>query len=275
MAAPPADPKALDLTPPEGMSERAATRWAQLTERVKVVPELERRATEAETALSSVRQMVTRSGLAPDEFQDMLEIGRLFKSSTPTDLKAALERVDQLRTDLATRLGVDAPGADPLVKHPDLQAKVDGMTLSRADALEIVRLRTATAAAEARQTAAQRSEQEVATYQQTVQSAAQQMDAALAERAATPGHAERVAFIRSHFSNPANLQTFVATYQPTQWKAALLMMYDAHVPAPKAPPPAAPQPLRPSSAALGRPVSNGQPVTAQSAVAGAFERLGL
>mgnify|MGYP000246292363 CR=1 FL=1 len=47
-----------------------------------------------------------------------------------------LGQLDGLRADLATRLGVDAPGVDVLAQHPDLKAKVDGMTLSREDALE-------------------------------------------------------------------------------------------------------------------------------------------
>lgn len=270
--APPVDPKALDLTPPEGITERAKTRWTELAERAKAVPELERRATEAEAALTGVRELVAQSGLQPDEFQGMLGMGRLFKSTDPKDMQAALQQLDGLRADLATRLGVDAPGVDVLAQHADLKAKVDNMTLSREDALEIVRLRGT--AAQANQATA--ATQEMQQFQQTVQAAATEMDATLAARAATPGHAEKVAFIKSQLADPKRIQEFVTTYQPHQWKAAVLMMYDAYTPpAPASAVPNTPQPLRPGHVASGVRVPNGKPVSSSDAVANAWDAIGL
>jgi len=269
---PPADPKALDLTPPEGINERSKTRWTALADQAKLVPELERRATEAETALTGVRELVQQSGLQPEEFQGMLAMGRLYKSSDPKELQQALEQLDGLRADLATRLGVDAPGVDVLAAHPDLKSKVEGMMLSREDALEIVRLRN-TAAQASQATAASRDMQQ---YQQTVQAAAKEMDATLAARAATPGHQAKVDHIRQYFADPARLQAFVTTYQPNQWKAAVLMMYDTYTPAPAMPTvPAAPQPLRPGHVASGVRVPNGKPVSSTEAVTNAWDALGL
>lgn len=266
------EPKADDLTPPEDISERSKGRWATLSERAKMVPELEKRATEAETALAGVRELVQQSGLQPEEFQGMLAMGRLYKSSDPAELKQALEQLDGLRADLATRLGVDAPGVDVLAAHPDLKSKVEGMTLSREDALEIVRLRN-TAAQASQATAASRDMQQ---YQQTVQAAAKEMDATLAARAATPGHQAKVDHIRQYFADPARLQAFVTTYQPNQWKAAVLMMYDTYTPAPAMPTvPAAPQPLRPGHVASGVRVPNGKPVSREEAVTNAWDALGL
>lgn len=268
----PADPKALDLTPPEGINERSKTRWTALADQAKLVPELERRATEAETALTGVRELVAQSGLQPDEFQGMLTMGRLYKSSDPKELQAALEQLDGLRADLATRLGVDAPGVDVLAQHADLKAKVDGMTLSREDALEIVRLRGT--AAQANQATA--ATQEMQQFQQTVKAAATEMDATLAARAATPGHAEKVAFIKSQLADPKRIQEFVTTYQPHQWKAAVLMMYDAYTPpAPASVVPNTPQPLRPGHVSSGTRVPNGKPVSSADAVANAFDAIGL
>lgn len=269
---PPADPKALDLTPPEGINERSKTRWTALADQAKLVPELERRATEAETALTGVRELVAQSGLQPDEFQGMLTMGRLYKSSDPKELQAALEQLDGLRADLATRLGVDAPGVDVLAQHPDLKAKVDGMTLSREDALEIVRLRGT--AAQASQVNA--SQQEMAQFQTTVQNAAKEMDATLAARAATPGHQAKVDHIKAYFSDKARLTEFVTTYQPNQWKAAVLMMYDSYTPPAPAPAiPTAPQPLRPGHVASGVRVPNGKPISSTDAVANAWDAVGL
>ena len=269
----PADSKAIDLTPPEGITERSKTRWTALADQARLVPDLEKRATEAETALTGVRELVAQSGLQPDEFQGMLQMGRLFKSADPKELQEALQQLDGLRADLATRLGVDAPGIDVLAQHPDLKAKVDGMTLSREDALEIVRLRGK--GAQADQT--QASQQEMAQFQATVKAAATEMDATLAARAATPGHAEKVAFIKSQLADPKRIQEFVTTYQPHQWKAAVLMMYDAYTP-PAAPAPvipAAPQPLRPGHVASGVRVPNGKPISSTDAVANAWDAVGL
>ena len=201
----------------------------------------------------------------------MLTMGRLYKSSDPKELQQALEQLDGLRADLATRLGVDAPGVDVLAAHPDLKSKVEGMMLSREDALEIVRLRN-TAAQASQATAASRDMQQ---FQQTVQRAATEMDATLAARAATPGHQAKVDHIRQYFADPARLQAFVTTYQPNQWKAAVLMMYDTYTPPPAPVIPNIPQPLRPGNVSAGVRVPNGKPVSREEAVTNAWDALGF
>lgn len=268
----PADPKALDLTPPEGITERSKTRWTALADQAKLVPELERRVTETEAQLNGVRDLVAQSGLDQTEFVNMLDMGRLFKSADPKELQAALQQLDGLRADLATRLGVDAPGIDVLDQHPDLKAKVDGMTLSREDALEIVRLRGKGAQADQTQASQQQMEQ----FKRACQNAATEMDATLAQRAATPGHQAKVDHIRQYFADAAKLQGFVTTYQPNQWKAAILMMYDAYTPPAPAPViPTTPQPLRPGHVASGVRVPNGKPISSTDAVANAWDAIGL
>lgn len=272
----PADPaakpkaEALDETPPEGTNERNKQRWTELVERAKAVPDLERRATEAETQLTSVRQMVAESGLGQDEFAGMLQIGRMFKSSNPEDLKTAMSELDVLRSDIAARLGVDAPGIDLLAKHPDLAADVDSMAISRERALEIVKLRDG----QARQQQTQQQTQEMTEFQNTVRNAAVQMDATLAQRASTPGHAAKVEFIKSQLSDPAKMQKFVATYRPDQWQSVVLTMYDAYTPPPP-PAPAAPQPLRPGVVANGVRQTGNRPVSSTEAVGNAWELAGL
>lgn len=262
-------PGDIDLTPPDGMTDRAQARWAQLTERVKQVPELERRATEAATALDNVRRMVSDSGLAQDEFSDMLQMASLFKSNDPRSMQEALQQLDGLRADLAQRMGVEVAGVDLLAGHQDLKQKVDGMLLTREDALEIARLRGKGQQAD-QLTAEQREQQQ---HHQAIQQAAGSMEAALHKRAGTPGHEAKLKYIHGHFANPANLQSFVKTYQPQQWEAVLMTMYDAFTPQAPAQPPT-PQPLRPGALRPGAQVQTG-PVTAESAVSGAFDRLGL
>lgn len=262
-------PASEDLTPPEGMTERAAERWSKLTERVKLVPELERRATEAEEGLTAVRTLVQQSGLNEQEFSDMLATGRLLKSDKPEDLQAALTRLDAIRTDIAVRMGKDVPGTDPLSAHPDLLGEVESLSLTRERALEIVKLRNQ----ERNLTQTTEQQREVQQFQQQVSQAAGRMDAALASRANTPGHAQKVAFIQSKLADPQYLQGFVKRYTPEQWEGAVLDLYDAYnPPAPAAPAP--PQPLRPGNVRAGGPVRTG-PVTAESAIAAAASRLGI
>lgn len=256
------------------MNERSKARWAELTERVKTVPELERRATEATEQLDSVRRMVTDSGLAPDEFSTVLTLGRLYKSSDPKDLQSALDQIEGLRTDIATRLGTEVAGIDLLAQHPDLKQRVEGMTLSREDALEMVRLRT-------QNQTAQRTQDQTRAFQEfqvTVQNAAKEMDTTLEQRKHLPGHEAKVAFIKGQLSDPVRLQQFVTTYEPHQWQAAVLMMYDAYSPpaAPVAAPAPAPvpQPLRPGHVASGARVAT-QPTNAMDAVQNAFASIGL
>lgn len=259
-------PADVDLTPPEGMSDRAQQRWQQLTERAKLVPDLERRATEATTQLQSVRTMVNESGLSADEFTEMLQMASLFKRG---DAKA-LEQLDGLRADLATRLGVEVAGVDPLAAHPDLKADVESMALTKERALEIVKHRNATKRADERAAG----QNDLQQHRELIHSAAEQMNATLKAKAGTPGHEAKLKYIQAQFANPETLRTFVTTYQPQQWQAALLMMYDAFTPPVVAAPPPGPQPLRPGGRAAGAPVRVG-PVTSESAVQGAFDKLGL
>ena len=214
--------------------------------------------------------MVAESGLAQEEFAGMLQIGRMFKSDKPEDLQAALTEIDALRTNIATRLGIDAPGVDPLAKHADLVADVENMAISRERALEIAKLRDS----QARVQQTQQQTREMAEFQNTVRGAATQMDAALAQRASTPGHAAKVEFIKSQLSDPAKMQQFVSTYRPDQWQAVVLTMYDAYTPPPP-PAPAAPQPLRPGVVANGVRQAGNRPVSSTEAVGNAWELAGL
>ena len=256
-----------DLTPPDGMSDRAKERWATLTERVSTTKQ---QLAEATAHVENVRELVSRSTLAPEEFVQALDLGRMYKSNKPDDLKAALARLDEIRADVATRLGVDAPGVDLLAGHEDLKADVESMAITRERALEIARLRNTEKTVKSAETQQDAAEQ----YKAQIAQAGEAMNAVLAKRAAEPGHAAKLAVIEAHFKNPERLQKFVATYQPDQWPDAIMLMYEAiQVPAA----PAAPQgqqPLRPQPVVTGVRTMSG-PVTAESAVSNAFASIGL
>jgi hypothetical protein len=254
----------IDLTPPEGTSERGKERWNQLVERAKQVPDLERKFTETATQLQSVRELVNGSGLTAPEFTDFMETARLFKAGDPQALKV----LDGLRADLAQRLGVEVPGVDLLANHADLKADVESMTLTKERALEIARGR----GAEKRLQGLSDEDRDLDEHKKTITTAGQEMQTVLESRAGTAGHEHRIKVIAEHFQNPEKLKEFVNTYQPKQWKAAVLWMYD-NIAVPAQPGPG-PQPLRPTNARAGAPVRTG-PVTAESSVEGAFARLGM
>ena len=268
----PTDPKAFDLTPPEGMTERSKTRWTELADRAKQVPVLEQRATAAENSLNQVRTVIQESGLDPEEFGNVIQIGRLYKSNDAAELQSALEQLDGLRANVATRLGIEAPGVDILAKHPDLAAEVEDMSISRERAIELAAARDL----KARTTQQQQSSNELDQFKRNVTAAASDMETQLAARAATPGHAEKMAFLNAKLADPVYQKQFVSTYQPKQWAAAMLMLYDAYNPPAAGPTtPRPPQPLRPGHVNAGTRTSAGKPVTAIDAVKSAWDQAGL
>jgi hypothetical protein len=233
------------------LSERAKTRWATLAERAKQLPEISAKLAETQEQVQNIKALVNESRLAPDEFTNMLELGKRFKSSDPQDMKQALAQLDELRADLAMRSGLDVPGVDPLAKFSDLAQAVETMELGQDHALEIARSRIAAQRSQQQTAASQQQQQAV----QGMQAAAQQTETALQARASTPGHDAKVAYIKTYLSNPANQAAFVKNYEPHQWAAATMMMYDAYTP-PPAPPPIEP-PLRPSVRGHGGQVRTG------------------
>ncbi len=65
-------------------------------------------------------------------------------------------------------------------------------------------------------------------------------------------HPARLQAIQAYFAQPANVQSFVQTYHPTQWEPAIKWMYEQIRTAPA---PSHPSPLRSSATPLGQPSS--------------------
>jgi hypothetical protein len=242
----PEEKKDDDLTPPEGMKPASAERWGKLTERVKAA-ETERDQVRFE--VQNVRDLVNRSGLAPEEFVNTLEIGRLSKG-TASEKQQALKMLDEIRSGLAEELGIALPGVDPLEGHDDLKAMVENMEISPKAAAELALLRKSKQRTETVQAEQHTRTQAVAQYEQQANNAAAAITQAIEANAGKPGYEAKVKYLESFFSDPSKVQQFVATYQPNQWQPAIQLMYDSYnVPAL----PQTPQPLRPSL------ISNGSP----------------
>jgi hypothetical protein len=246
-AAKPAEPKAPEQEEAELLegvkSERGKERIKQVFAEKK----------QLEQDITEFRELVKSTGMSPQEFAQTLEFGRLMNSGDEKNLRVALEMVENQRTMLYAKLGVEAPGVDLLKGHDDLKQAVDNMEITRERAVELAKYRKQQAEVTQRQQVQQQSAQEQQAFQQQVQQAAHSMEAYLQTRANEVDHPARMKVITEHFKNPANLQAFVSTYRPEQWAATVKMMYD-NIQVPRQA--SAPQPIRSRPATLGTPAAN-------------------
>lgn len=224
-----------------------------------------------EQDINEVRELISSTKMSPDEFAQTLEYGRLINSGDEKDLRVALEIIEGQRSALYQRLGVEAPGVDLLAGHEDLKNAVENLEITKERALELAKYRKADQEKQAQVQALQQTQQQQAQYQKTVQDAAGAMEAYLSTRSHEVDHTARMEVIANHFKNPANLQEFVAKFEPHQWPTAIKLMYDGVVVS-KAPA-HSPQPLRSRPANLGSPSAAG--ATPLDRVASHMDKLGL
>lgn len=236
-----------------GLKERSRQRFQELKAQVS---ERDQRLQAYEGQVNEFRTAITDAGLDANGFAQMLQFAKLSNSNNPADLQVAQEMLTQQMAHISMRLGKEAPGIDLLKDFPDLKDEVENFRLSRERAVEIAKSRHMQAQQAAQY---QREQQHVQLQQQSVadiQTAQQQMDAYFKTRENEVDHPAKLAALQQHFSNPANMQEFVSTYQPQQWLHALRLMYDGirvQPPAPKAP-----QPLRSRAGSLGAPSAAAQ-----------------
>lgn len=251
----PADPPAQAKTPDQ---EEAEILEGVKSERGKErIREVFSQKKQLEQDIGEFKELITSTKMSPEQFAQTLEFGRLINSGDEKDLRVALGMIEEQRSLLYSKLGVEAPGVDLLAGHDDLKQAVDNMEITRERAVELAKFRKQDQEKQAQQQAQQRSVQEHNAFQSTVNSAATAMEAYLNTRANEADHPARMQVISEHFKNPANLQNFIQTYQPNQWAATIKMMYD-NIIVPKAPQAHAPQPLRSRPAVQGNPTSAGK-----------------
>ena len=223
-----------------------------------------------ETDIGEFREMVTSSGMNPQEFAQSLEFGRLVSSGNEADTRVALEMLETQRAQLYAKLGVEAPGVDLLADHADLKAQVDDMELTRERAIELAKFRKTDGDKKARETTERDALQGRQQFEQTVTTAAGQMEAYLDTRKSEVDHPARMRVISDHFRKPENLKTFIETYRPEQWGPTMKMMYDG-IQLPRTAPQQ--QPLRSRPTNLGAPASSG--TTAIDRIAQRMDSMGL
>lgn len=225
-----------------------------------------------ESDIGEFRALIQDTGMNAQEFARTLEFGRLVNSGDEKNLRVALEMIEDQRTMLYSKLGVEAPGIDLLAGHDDLKSAVDNMEITRDKAVELVKYRKADSDKKAIQQAADTATQNRQQFDTTVQSAAGTMDAYLTTRVQEVDHLPRMKVLSDHFKDPAKMQKFVTTYRPEQWAATVQMMYDS-IQVPRAPVQSQPQPIRSRPANLGTPAAGaGTPI---DRVAQRMESMGL
>lgn len=202
--------------------------------------------------LQAMQRTITSAGLDKESFANLMEISRLVSSNDPQEIERGLKAFEDVRTRMYQSLGREAPGVDLLAQYPDLAQKVNGMTMSREDALQIVQARQAQAAEKERY-AAQKAQQQELTR---IQSFGEQVQKTFAARSKEADFDARIEVLKKHFSRPGVVQQFVASNPPENWARALMWMYD-NVAMPAAQTAANPAPITQSRArSAGIRVSN-------------------
>lgn len=266
----PADPPAQAKTPEQ---EEAEILEGVKSERGKErIREVFTQKKQLEQDIGEFKELITSTKMSPEQFAQTLEFGRLINSGDEKDLRVALGMIEEQRSFLYSKLGVEAPGVDLLAGHDDLKQAVDNMEITRERAVELAKFRKQDQEKQAQQQAQQRSVQEHSAFQSTVNAAATAMETYLNTRANEADHPARMQVISEHFKNPANLQAFIQTYQPNQWAATIKMMYD-NIIVPKVSQQHAPQPLRSRPALQGQPTSAGK--TPFDRIASHIDNMGL
>ncbi len=263
---PPVEAKATPSTPPAADTAKPDADEAELLEGIKSERGKERirsilgERKQLKQDLQEIQTLVQSTGMAPQEFAQTLEFGRLVNSGNESDLRVALEMLEGTRAQLYARLGIEAPGVDLLADHADLKDAVNNLEITRDRAIELAKLRRTQQEQQAQTQAVQRNHQEAVQFRQHLQQAAGAMEGFLQSRSHEVDHPARMKVLSDHFRNPENLQNFVRTYAPEQWLPTLQWMY-SNITVPRQAPRANEQPLRSRPATLGtRSAAGGDPV---------------
>lgn len=181
-----------------------------------------------------ITDIVQQANLTPDAWANIFEFSRLVSSGDDNSLRLALNILENHRSSICKRLGVAAPGIDPLDDFPDLRQRVEAMDMPPDAALELAKLRRHQE--QQRATAMQQQQEQQFHYAQTQELKKFQEEAStfLRQRSSDPDYRARERQMEERFRRPGFLQKFVNTYAPHQWLPQLEFMYEnISVPQPK------------------------------------------
>ena len=158
-----AEAKAFGITKPD-----TTAKFKELSREAAKVKELGPRVAELSERVAKQDEVFTfmeQNGVTGDQFGQAVAVLSHINSGDPVRLQRAYEALGEQMAAIGAKLGLEAPGYDPLAAHADLQAKVANMDLSREDALEIAhgrQLRTAATTHSAQQGTQTAQQQELA-----------------------------------------------------------------------------------------------------------------
>lgn len=243
----------LDGVKSERGKERIREKLAELRETSAARKELE-------GDLTEFRTMVLEAYQDPQDFARALEFGRLVGAGDDASLRTALGMLDEQRAALALRLGVDAPGVDPLAEFPDLKQAVEDMAITREKAIELAKYKHRDKQQTQQRQAAQQQQQErqqsQQQHEQEITALTEKATAYFTTRSKEVDYPAKMDAIKAYFGKPENVQNFVQSFRPDQWLGQFQFMYDNIRTAPAPRPSAQNQPLRSRPAAMGAPAAN-------------------
>lgn len=203
--------------------------------------------------ITEFKTMVKSTGMTPEDFAQSLEFGRLVHAGDEQSLRVALEMVEAQREEICKRLGVEAPGVDPLGDFPDLKQAVENMEITKPYALQLAKVRRQEHAQRQTQQAEQASQQEMEQYEQKCKEVSDVAVAYFKTREKEADFPAKFAQIQAYFANEKNRMEFIQTHQPEAWFGAIKFMYDSIKVAQPAAPRNNQQPIRNRSLMSGTP----------------------
>jgi len=255
-----ADETTDDLTvEPEGLSERASTRFKGLVESRN---DFESKLKESEQRISAIQQAMESSNANADDMAQFLETTRLSRSASMEDKRQALALLDKQRNTLALEVGDSSPSTNALDMYPDLKQKVESMDIEPEEAMQIAQGRHIQAQHEAQQQQTMRQQQ----FEQQSQ-ASQQTAISQVEQMAAAWQANDMDYKAKEALIMPQMQQIRATLPPEQWGNAVQMAYESVSAAFSANKPAAVQPSPISNRGVG-----GKPTGSPNSLASAVDQ---
>lgn len=253
--------------------ERIRATFTKLKETEAKAAEQQAKATEYEQDINQFKEMVKQTRMSPEQFGDVLEIGRLANSDSVAEKKLALERLDAHRAQLAKELGVDVPGVDVLDDFPDLKAKVENLDMTREDAIRLAKFERQERAQQQAAQSRQQVEQETSQYQDDMNKAAETATAIFNSFAHETDYPAKMKLITEFVKQPGKLEEIAQTYAPQQLPKYFRDLYaNIRVAAPA--PATDPQPLRSRNVQTGARVANG-PIDNAANISSHLDALGI
>jgi hypothetical protein len=181
---PPPDPNATRYAIPSSSTFKGNHELRKaFVEKVELLKQADQQLAQSTQMVTSFREKVREIGATPEQVQASFGYLALLNQGK---LQEALKVIDHQRAEIAKQLGVALPGVDynPLAEFPDLQAKLDDLSLTEEAALEVAKARLDKQRAEEAAAQRQQGQERVQQQFQMRERCHQQMMEAIADLAA-------------------------------------------------------------------------------------------